>query len=286
MKPIVTLTLNPAIDGAAEAEVVRPTHKIRTTGDRYDPGGGGINVARVIAELGGPALPVYLAGGATGVVLDELLVERGLAFRRIPIAGHTRISLAVLERSTGLEYRFVPEGPEVTPGEWLECLGVVDGLDFDWLVISGSRPPGLPDDCFVDPGPPRRRAGRPRRPRQLRPGARRHPRRRRRRARQAEPRRDAGADRPRPRDRRRNRGGRPGAGRGRPGRDRRRDHGPRGRDPRQPRGDAAPPAAAGARGQRHRRRRQLRRRDDAGARRGPPGRSRRSSSAWPPAAPR
>jgi 6-phosphofructokinase 2 len=149
MKPIVTVTLNPAIDGAAEAEVVRPTHKIRTTGDRYDPGGGGINVARVIAELGGPALPVYLAGGATGVVLDELMVERGLVFRRIPVAGHTRISLAVLERSTGLEYRFVPGGPEVTPGEWLECLGVVDGLDFDWLVISGSRPPGLPDDCFV-----------------------------------------------------------------------------------------------------------------------------------------
>jgi 6-phosphofructokinase 2 len=149
MKPIVTLTLNPAIDGAAEADVVRPTHKNRTTGNRYDPGGGGINVARVIAELGGPALPVYLAGGATGVVLDELMVERGLVFRRVPIAGHTRISLAVLERSTGLEYRFVPEGPEVTPGEWLECLGVIDDLDFDWLVVSGSRPPGLPDDCFV-----------------------------------------------------------------------------------------------------------------------------------------
>jgi 6-phosphofructokinase 2 len=149
MKPIVTLTLNPAIDGAAEADVVRPTHKIRTTGNRYDPGGGGINVARVSAELGGPALPVYLAGGATGVVLDELMVERGLVFRRVPIAGHTRISLAVLERSTGLEYRFVPEGPEVTPGEWLECLGVIDDLDFDWLVVSGSRPPGLPDDCFV-----------------------------------------------------------------------------------------------------------------------------------------
>jgi 6-phosphofructokinase 2 len=149
MTPIVTLTLNPAIDGSSTAELVRPTHKIRTTGDRYDPGGGGINVARVIAELGGRALPVYLAGGATGGVLDELLHERGLPFRRIAIAGHTRISLAVLERSTGQEYRFVPEGPEVTPGEWLECLSVIDGLDFDWLVCSGSRPRGLPDDCFV-----------------------------------------------------------------------------------------------------------------------------------------
>ncbi len=149
MKPIVTLTLNPAIDGASETERVQPTHKIRTTGDRYDPGGGGINVARVIAELGGAALPVYLAGGATGDVLDELLAERGLPGRRVPIAGHTRISLAVLERATGQEYRFVPEGPEITPGEWLACLETIEALDFDWLVVSGSRPPGLSDDCFV-----------------------------------------------------------------------------------------------------------------------------------------
>jgi 6-phosphofructokinase 2 len=149
MKPIVTLTLNPAIDGASEAEKVQPTRKIRTTGDRYDPGGGGINVARVILELGGAALPVYLAGGVTGGVLDELMGERGLPFRRVSIAGHTRIAMSVFERATGHEYRFVPEGPEVTPGEWLECLAVVDGLEPDWLVISGSRPRGLPDDCFV-----------------------------------------------------------------------------------------------------------------------------------------
>ncbi|HET9069536.1 MAG TPA: 1-phosphofructokinase family hexose kinase [Amaricoccus sp.] len=149
MKPIVTLTLNPAIDGASETERVQPTRKIRTTGDRYDPGGGGINVARVVVGLGGAALPVYFAGGATGGVLDELMAERGLGFRRVSIAGHTRIAMNVFERSTGQEYRFVPEGPEVTPGEWLECLAVIDGLDADWLVISGSRPRGLPDDCFV-----------------------------------------------------------------------------------------------------------------------------------------
>lgn len=149
MKPIVTLTLNPSIDGAGEAERVQPTHKIRTSGDRYDPGGGGVNVARVIAELGGPALAVYLAGGATGDVLDELMVEHGLPARRVPIAGHTRISLAVLERATGNEYRFVPEGPEISPVEWLACLEVIETLDFDWLVVSGSRPRGLPDDCFV-----------------------------------------------------------------------------------------------------------------------------------------
>ena len=134
MNPIVTLTLNPAIDGACETERVQPTRKIRTSGDRYDPGGGGINVARVITQLGGSALPVYLAGGATGGVLDELLTERALPFRRVSIAGHTRIAMNVFERATGQEYRFVPEGPEVSPGEWLECLAVIDALGYQgWI---------------------------------------------------------------------------------------------------------------------------------------------------------
>jgi 6-phosphofructokinase 2 len=77
MKPVVTLTLNPAIDGAAEAEQVRPIHKIRTWAERYDPGGGGINVARVVQELGGSALTVYLSGGATGPILDALVQAAG-----------------------------------------------------------------------------------------------------------------------------------------------------------------------------------------------------------------
>ena len=63
---IVTLTVNPAVDVAADAAEVRPVHKIRTFGDRYDPGGGGINVARVVHELGGDTLAMFAAGGVTG----------------------------------------------------------------------------------------------------------------------------------------------------------------------------------------------------------------------------
>ncbi|APZ99619.1 hypothetical protein BWQ93_14840 [Sphingopyxis sp. QXT-31] len=52
MKTIATLTMNPAIDVAYEADRVMHTHKIRSRHERYDPGGGGINVARVVARLG------------------------------------------------------------------------------------------------------------------------------------------------------------------------------------------------------------------------------------------
>lgn len=149
IKPIVTLTLNPAIDGAAEAEVVRPINKIRTSNETYDPGGGGINVTRVIKELGGDSVAVYLAGGATGGVLDELLGSRGIARRRVPISQNTRVSHVVYERSTGLEYRFIPEGPEVTEREWQRCLAALDGIEWDYLVASGSLPRGVPADFYA-----------------------------------------------------------------------------------------------------------------------------------------
>lgn len=159
MKPIVTVTLNPAIDGASEAETVRHTHKIRTFNERFDPGGGGINVARVIHVMGGEALAVYLGGGATGGVLDELLAGRGVPGRRVPIADHTRISQSVYERSTGLEYRFVPEGPIIHADEFDRLVASIDALDFDYLVASGSAPRGVPQDVFVTLGEITRRKG-------------------------------------------------------------------------------------------------------------------------------
>ena len=61
-----TLTLNPSIDVSSEAERVEPERKVRTCCERIDPGGGGINVARVLQRLGTSVEAVYLAGGATG----------------------------------------------------------------------------------------------------------------------------------------------------------------------------------------------------------------------------
>ncbi|MBU6268669.1 MAG: 1-phosphofructokinase family hexose kinase [Sphingomonadales bacterium] len=149
MDPVATLTLNPAIDGACETEKVVPTHKVRTSAEVYHPGGGGINVARVLARLGERVEAVYCAGGATGALLDELLVERGIDRHRVPIADHTRMSLAVYERSSGKEFRFVPEGPLLAESEWQAALAATVATGSPWVVASGSLPRGVPEDFYA-----------------------------------------------------------------------------------------------------------------------------------------
>lgn len=149
MPTIATLTLNPTIDTAYEVERVFPTHKMRTRKEHYDPGGGGINVARVFVRLGGNARCYYLSGGATGVALDGLLDLHQLVRTRIPIAGPTRVSASLFDRESGKEYRVVPQGPTIAPEEWQACLDRLAEAQCDYLVASGSLPPGMPDDFYA-----------------------------------------------------------------------------------------------------------------------------------------
>ncbi|MBI3214089.1 MAG: 1-phosphofructokinase family hexose kinase [Mycobacterium sp.] len=147
---IVTLTMNPALDITTGAELVRPTDKIRCAGVRYDPGGGGINVARVAHMLGEPVLAVYPAGGPTGGLVTELLAGAGVPLHRIAIAAATRESFTVDEHSTGKQYRFVLPGPQLTPAEQTECLEALRlaAVSADYVVASGSLPPGVAPDFY------------------------------------------------------------------------------------------------------------------------------------------
>lgn len=147
---IVTLTMNPALDITTDADVVRPTDKVRCTGVRYDPGGGGVNVAQVTHNLGGSVTAVFPAGGATGDVYGDLLTARGVPFHRVKIAGSTRESFTINEISTGLQYRFVLPGPSLTFTELQQCLAELHQLaaSAKFVVASGSLPPGAPRNFY------------------------------------------------------------------------------------------------------------------------------------------
>ena len=64
MNRIVTVTMNTCVDISTRIDKVTPDRKLRCSTLHYEPGGGAINVARVIHILGGEAFALYLAGGA------------------------------------------------------------------------------------------------------------------------------------------------------------------------------------------------------------------------------
>jgi len=146
---IVTLTVNPALDVAMEAPEIRAGHKMRMRGVTYDAGGGGINVSRVVHALGGDTLAILGLGGLTGRFVEEMLTRAGVPCRAIAVAVTTRISVTVHETSSGAEYRFVPEGDEVTASDAEHILSQLAEIQGDWLVASGSLPPGLPVDFYA-----------------------------------------------------------------------------------------------------------------------------------------
>ncbi len=149
MPAIVTLTLNPALDLSTSASKVEPQHKLRCAAAQEHPGGGGINVARVLFRLGADVLALFPAGGPSGQRLRRALDGEGVASEVVSIQGETRESFTVHETSTGQDWRFVLPGPTLAPAEWQACLDRALLRAPAWLVASGSLPPGVPDDAYA-----------------------------------------------------------------------------------------------------------------------------------------
>ena len=151
MKSIVTVTMNPTIDKSAAVWSVVPERKLRCHSPGYEPGGGGINVSRAIGRLGGEARALYTAGGLQGRLLGDLLAGEGMECLPMPVAEATRENLIVFEESTKLQFRFGMPGPTLAPEEWEGSLALLAGLSPapDYVVASGSLPPGVPEDFYA-----------------------------------------------------------------------------------------------------------------------------------------
>ena len=144
MPKIITLTFNPCIDKSTTVPSLEPEKKLRCTPPKFEPGGGGINVARAIKKLGGEALAIYPSGGYSGKFLDELLTNEGVNSISIKTKEHTRENLIVLDESTNKQYRFGMPGPLLSTFEWDQCLDVLAMQDAEFIVVSGSLPGGVP----------------------------------------------------------------------------------------------------------------------------------------------
>lgn len=146
MNKIITLTVNPAIDKSTTVAGIKPNSKLRCNTPVYEPGGGGINVSRVIQELGGTSLCMYMSGGPTGELLQQQLSDMSITQEIIPISGWVRENLAVTDTKNNAQYRFGMPGPTILENEWKKALKQVDGIlsANDFLVASGSLCPGMP----------------------------------------------------------------------------------------------------------------------------------------------
>ncbi|MCT4557774.1 MAG: 1-phosphofructokinase family hexose kinase [Pelagimonas sp.] len=151
MPQILTLTLNPALDLATSTPQVVPVKKLRCGPESAEPGGGGVNVARAIEQLGGQARAAVAVGGDTGKALSALLDQFGVAHIHLQAPGETRRSFSVTDEGSGAQYRFVMQGPVWTSATLDQVLTQLDSHSTrgDFVVVSGSMPPGVPGDLPV-----------------------------------------------------------------------------------------------------------------------------------------
>lgn len=146
MTRILTVTLNPALDLSTETETVVPGPKLRCAEPRRDPGGGGVNVSRALAFLGGDSLVLAALGGASGETMRDLLEAEGLTPRDLGVPHPVRESIAVTETATGRQFRFVMPGPAWSEADREAAAEHVlaEAQAGDLAVLSGSLPAGVP----------------------------------------------------------------------------------------------------------------------------------------------
>lgn len=146
---ILTLTINPALDIYSRVDKVIPDEKLRCEKAKTDPGGGGVNVSRVIKRLGGESTAVFTCGGYTGNIFRTLLEQEGITQDAVEVANGLRQNIAITDISSGELYRFGFPGPDLTETEYEDVLTKLNLYKkADYWVASGSLPPGVPNDFY------------------------------------------------------------------------------------------------------------------------------------------
>ena len=157
---ILTVTMNPSIDISYPLESLHLDTVNRVDKVSKTAGGKGLNVTRVLAEIGDPVSATGLIGGSTGqFILDHLDQEIGKEFFKIQ--GETRNCIAILHE--GQQTEILEKGPSVSEEEGQAFLDHYEALlpDVAVVAISGSLPAGLPLDYYSQLVERAKKAGKP-----------------------------------------------------------------------------------------------------------------------------
>lgn len=147
--PLVTLTLNPAVDATYNIDKLVPDQKAHAQAVRYDPGGNGINVGRALKTLGAHAHNFCVTAGEVGQLFQRLVTPQLEHFHAEHIAGETRINVTLLERQTAAQYEVSAIGPTLSEGH-LEKITArfIAQCENGIGIVTGSVPPGVSDTIY------------------------------------------------------------------------------------------------------------------------------------------
>jgi 1-phosphofructokinase len=149
--PVVTVTLNPAIDQTISIPSFAAGQVNRVTESLSHAGGKGVNVACVLADLGIEVLVTGFLGTYNPEVFEQTFARKGIVDRFVRVRGATRVGIKIVDpssqRTTDINFPgLTPKRKEVAElFEHISELGAPDR----WFVLSGSVPSGMPDDIYA-----------------------------------------------------------------------------------------------------------------------------------------
>lgn len=148
---ILSVTVNPCVDHALFVKELCLGDTNRVVRTETDAGGKGINLSRVVAELGGKTVATGFLGGGPGAFIRKVLDNQGVLHDFVDIDHDTRMNFSVEDDSCSPPTTFNDRGPTIDPGEWTDLVRHVSGYAAGawWVTLGGSLPPGVPADAFA-----------------------------------------------------------------------------------------------------------------------------------------
>jgi tagatose 6-phosphate kinase len=148
-KPILAITLNPAIDKVYAVDDFAIGGVFRPRAMTATAGGKGLNVARVAHLLGEPVAAGGFIGGGNGRFIAEQVRESGIATAFVPIRGESRICINITDRNS-VSTEVLEPGPQIRAKECDRFIAAYRRLLVNCAVVtaSGSLPQGVPADFY------------------------------------------------------------------------------------------------------------------------------------------
>lgn len=147
---IVTITMSPCIDKSTVVDKFIPEKKLKCSYPVLEAGGGGINVSRALRNFNTDSLCLYVSGGYTGNILNNLVFHEKLNAVPIPSKLFTRENFIVFEKQTHLQFRFGMPVNEVSDTEWKQLISELKKVKPEYVILSGSISPNINPKFFIE----------------------------------------------------------------------------------------------------------------------------------------